>query len=102
MARQCYFHRIFVEGKEVGYIQIMLYSGMHPQIEYDLDDKYHNKGIMTKELTAYLDRIKDKFKTIVAIVKDDNLASMKVLDKVGFTETKISIKIMHKFYMKKF
>jgi len=47
IATQKHFHRIIIEGKEVGYIQILSYNG-NPQIEYNLDEKYHNKGIMTK------------------------------------------------------
>ena len=75
---QKHFHRIIIEGKEVGYIQILSYSGPHSQIEYYLDDEHRNKGIMTKELGKYLEMIKSHFKIILAVVKEDNLDKMLV------------------------
>lgn len=100
IATQKHFHRIIIEGKEIGYIQILSYNNSHPQIEYDLDDKYHNKGIMTRELGQYLEVIKNDYKVITAVVKDDNLASIRVLVKNGFIQIPFG-KAGYKIYLKK-
>jgi len=73
---------IKMNGKEVGYIQII--ERTIPHVEYYLDEEYWNKGIMTKELKAYLKTIKNKFPKLLAIVDNWNLASKKVLEKCGF------------------
>ena len=75
------------EGKkDIGYIQLVSIGRelIRPQIEYKLKKPYRNKGIMTKELPLFLDKIKDEYPQIIAIVKEDNIASSRVLDKVGF------------------
>ena len=104
IATQKHFHRIIIDGKEVGYIQILSYNG-NIQIEYNLDEKYHNKGIMTKELGQYLDTIKNDYKAITAVVKEDNLASIRVLIKNGFIQipflTLLFGKAGYKIYLKK-
>ena len=101
IATQKHFHRIIIDGKEVGYIQILSYNSDYPQIEYNLDEKYHNKGIMTKELGQYLDTIKNDYKAITAVVKKDNLASMRVLEKVEFNDFFLFKKTGYKIYIKK-
>jgi RimJ/RimL family protein N-acetyltransferase len=81
------FHRIIINGKEVGYIQLAHYNYTEkatPHIEYKLDNEYWGKGIMTRELTKYLASIKDKFPKLIAMVERSNLASKRVLDKCGF------------------
>ena len=100
IATQKHFHRIIINGKEVGYIQILSYNSNYPQIEYNLDDGYHNKGIMTKELGQYLDTIKNDYKAITAVVKEDNLASIKVLIKNGFIQIPFG-KAGYKIYLRK-
>ena len=100
IATQKHFHRIIIEGKEIGYIQILSYNNSHPQIEYNLDDGYHNKGIMTRELKNYLEVIKNDYKVITAVVKDDNLASIRVLVKNYFIQIPFG-KTGYKIYLKK-
>ena len=99
-AKLANYHAIIKDGKEVGKIQILNYydSGV-PQLEYDLDKEYWNKGIMTQELKDYIKRIKDNYKFLIAIVKKDNLASMRVLEKVGFNFFLFK-KTGYKFYIK--
>ena len=82
MIRINHFHKIFVDNKEVGYIQLVQRD--IPQIEYDLNPEYHNQGIMTRELTAYLSKIKDKHPKLLAFVELENKASARVLEKCGF------------------
>ena len=100
IATQKHFHRIKIEGEEVGYIQILSYNNSHPQIEYDLDEKHWNKGIMTRELGQYLEAIKNDYKVITAVVKKDNLASMRVLEKIGFNDFFLFKKNGYKIYIK--
>ena len=100
IATQKHFHRIIVDNKEVGYIQILSYNGNYPQIEYNLDNGYHNKGIMTRELGQYLDTIKNDYKVITAVVKEDNLASIRVLIKNGFNQIEFG-KAGYKIYLRK-
>ncbi|NBX53427.1 MAG: N-acetyltransferase [Proteobacteria bacterium] len=96
---QKHFHRIIVDGKEVGYIQILSYNSDYPQIEYNLDDEYHNKGIMTREVKNYLEAIKNDYKVITAVVKENNLASIRVLIKNGFIQIPFG-KAGYKIYLK--
>lgn len=96
---QKHFHTIMIDGKEVGYIQLMNYNDSYPQIEYILDDEYHNKGIMTRELKNYLEKIKNYYKVIVAVVVKDNLASIRVLAKNDFKEI-LSPNNKYKSYMR--
>ena len=100
-ARLANYHRIIKDGKEVGKIQILNYydSGV-PQLEYDLDKEYWNKGIMTQELKDYIERIKDNYKFLIAIVKKDNFASMRVLEKIEFSDFFLFKKTGYKFYIK--
>lgn len=100
IAIQKHFHRIIINGKEVGYIQILSYNSDYPQIEYNLDDGYHNKGIMTRELGQYLDTIKNDYRAITAVVKEDNLASIRVLIKNGFIQIPFG-KAGYKIYLRK-
>ena len=95
------YHSIIRDGREVGKIQILNYyqSGV-PELEYDLDKEYWGRGIMTQELTDYIEKIKDKYKFLIAIVKKDNLASMRVLEKVGFNDFFLFKKTGYKIYIK--
>lgn len=96
---QKHFHRIIIEGKEVGYVQILSYNSIYPQIEYNLDDGYHNKGIMTREVKNYLEAVKNDYKVITAVVKKDNLASIRVLIKNGFIQIPFG-KAGYKIYLR--
>ena len=100
-AKLANYHSIIKDGKEVGKIQILNYydSGV-PQLEYDLDKEYWGNGIMTQELRDYIERIKDNYKFLIAIVKKDNLASIRVLEKIEFSDFFLFKKTGYKFYIK--
>ena len=55
---------------------------------------------MTQELKDYIERIKNNYKFLIAIVKKDNLASMRVLEKVEFNDFFLFKKTGYKFYIK--
>lgn len=95
------YHSIIRDKKEVGKIQILnYYSSGSPQLEYDLDKEYWNKGIMTQELQEYIEQIKDYYKCLVAIVRENNFASMRVLEKVGFSDFPAFKKTGYKIYIR--
>jgi RimJ/RimL family protein N-acetyltransferase len=76
------YHKIKDGDKVIGHIQLVGYDV--PQIEYELDEAYWNKGIMTRELTEYLKTL--KLRGVSAIIEENNLASARVLVKCGFVE----------------
>lgn len=82
----CHYPIIFRDSK-IGYIQLIKSVGELPEVEYDLDDIYWNRGVMTRELSLYLDYLREKgFTTLRAFVRENNLASKRVLKKNGFYE----------------
>ena len=82
---------IYDEYHSIGNIRILQY----PEIErwflqYEVDAEYRNQGVMSRELPLFLQECKTKgFNQILAMVKKDNLPSIKLLEKNGFIEFKI-------------
>jgi RimJ/RimL family protein N-acetyltransferase len=77
---------IFEAGKQIGTMQIVSYFDIPPpHIEFWIDGEYQNKGIVTESLKKYFNEIKNEFPQLMAVVEGDNIASARVLDKVGFT-----------------
>ena len=76
-----------IENKQiVGEIALWQYSNQKlPQIEYKIKPEHQNKGIMTRHLPIYLEKIKG-FGKVLAVVMDDNLISIKLLLANGFKE----------------
>lgn len=81
-----HYRKITKEGKQIGKIQLVYHSKSEiPHLEYEIDDKYHSKGIMSKELKKYLSRLREKeIERFIAVVEKDNLASVKILKKNRF------------------
>lgn len=90
--RPYYIKKIYCDGKEVGFIHLVKYNygkNAIPHLEYEIDPKYRNQGIMSRELVKYFKGLKkyegvlsDK---IIAVVKKDNQASMRILEKMNFS-----------------
>lgn len=80
------YHAINHKHKPIGYIQLVSYltGGAKPHIEFFIDKEYRNKGIMTKELVKYLRWQKKYNNQLIAVVKQDNTPSIKLLEKNGF------------------
>jgi len=77
-------YKIIENGEVVGEIALWQYSNQKlPNIEYKIKPEHQNKGIMKKHLPIYLDRIKG-IGNILAVVKYDNLISIKLLLNNGF------------------
>jgi RimJ/RimL family protein N-acetyltransferase len=73
---------IFRDNKEVGYIQLVFYyDNMDlPHIEYELKPGYRRLGIMSEEIPKYLSMCESlKYKAFVALVRQGNIASKKLL-----------------------
>jgi len=79
-------HPILINGREVGCIQLVRYGqdDEKPHIEFALQQEYRNQGIMGRELPVYLKRIAKKYPRLIALVKEDNAASIKLLQNNGF------------------
>lgn len=98
-------------GECVGYIRLVVYESgnlalEHPQLEYEIEEKYQNQGIMSQELPKYLQYIFEKGeKIIVALCRENNFISKKLLEKNGFfnigkIEDKLIFILFKKFYNK--
>jgi RimJ/RimL family protein N-acetyltransferase len=83
-------HKIFIKREEVGYIQLVSYltGGAKPHIEYHVKAKYQHQGIMSKELPKYLKYYQKYNPQLIAVCKNDNIASMRILEKNGFIKIK--------------
>ena len=71
----------------IGYIQMVSYltGKSTPHLEFAIDEAYQNQGIMSKELPKYLKRCKKYDNNqLIAVVKKDNVASRRLLEKNGF------------------
>lgn len=83
-------HDIIRNNQEIGEIFLCNYEGLPlPNLEYKIfDESNHNKRIMSEELPKYLASCRLKGITrLIAQVEDDNLASIKILEKNGFIQT---------------
>ena len=96
-------------GEYVGYIRLVIYETgtlalEHPQLEYEIEEKYRNQGVMSQELPKYLQFAFDNGeKIIVALCKESNLTSKRLLEKNSFLNTgkiedKIIFVLFQKFY----
>lgn len=83
-------HKIFgdkYKRNKIGYIRLVQYltGEAIPHIEYDLEEEYRGKGIMSLEMPKYFKLCrKYDFTRLIANVKSDNKASIRILEKNGF------------------
>ncbi len=73
--------------EKIGYIQLVSYlrADTTPHLEYSIDEGHRNQGIMSRELPKYLKKCKKYDNNqLIAVVKKDNLPSIKLLEKNGF------------------
>ena len=73
-------------GKQViGRINLVIYQRQAiPHLEFELEKEFRNQGIMSKHLADYLKDCKLDNMRLIAIVKKDNEASIKLLKKNKF------------------
>jgi len=75
-----------IGSKVIGYIRLIKQqrNGL-PHLEYSLIEEYWNQGVMSIELPKYLKKCKKlDIPRLVALVKKDNQASIKLLEKSCF------------------
>jgi RimJ/RimL family protein N-acetyltransferase len=75
-----------IGSKVIGYIRLIKQqrNGL-PHLEYSLIEEYWNQGVMSIELPKYLKKCKRlDIPRLVALVKKDNEASIKLLEKSCF------------------
>jgi len=74
--------------EEIGYLQLIQTDNLPVyELEYWLDEEYHNKGIMSARLPIYLQELKEKsIIKLMALVEEGNEASIKLLKKNNFIE----------------
>jgi RimJ/RimL family protein N-acetyltransferase len=75
-----------IGSKVIGYLRLIKQqrNGL-PHLEYSLIEEYWNQGIMSIELPKYLKKCKKlDIPRLVALVKKDNEASIKLLEKSCF------------------
>lgn len=73
-----------------GYIRLIQHEHFPvPQIEYGVNDGCRYQGLMSKELPKYLKVCATQgFDILVALVKEKNIPSIKLLEKNGFVYIK--------------
>ena len=75
-----------IGNKVIGYIRLIKQqrNGL-PHLEYSLIEEYWNQGVMSIELPKYLKKCKKlDIPRLIALVKKDNEASIKLLEKSCF------------------
>jgi len=80
-----------IGSKVIGYIRLIKQqrNGL-PHLEYSLIEEYWNQGIMSIELPKYLKKCKGLgIPRLIALVKKDNEASIKLLEKSAFIKIAI-------------
>ena len=83
-------HKITQNNQTIGTILLVRYKGLKiPNLEYEIfDESNHNKRIMSEVLPKYLASCRLKGITrLIAQVKEDNVASIRILEKNGFIQT---------------
>lgn len=79
---------IEVDGRVCGAVTLKEINHMmnYAEIGYQVSEDYHGRGIMTAALRILLDQIFEKtaLRRIMAYVHDQNVASCRVLEKLGF------------------
>ena len=79
-------HYLIIENNiEVGLIKLVQYKNQSfSHIEYETYPSFRFSGIMKKHLPIYLSKLKEK--CIIAIVKQDNIPSIRLLQANNFNK----------------
>jgi RimJ/RimL family protein N-acetyltransferase len=82
-------YAITLDGKFIGVIGLSFYEGRAPELGYWLGEPYWGRGLATEAGRALIDAAHQisLVETIAARALPDNLASIKVLEKLGFHRT---------------
>ena len=77
------------EGKNIGYVQLCKLDEVTWEIGYHIAKNFTGKGYATEAVKAFLSAMAKKLniKEVYGICLAENLASVRVLEKCGFTQT---------------
>ncbi len=79
---------LLTDGTNIGYVQIVPMNDRNYEIGYHIAKAYAGNGYATEAVKAFLPKIMKKLdiKEILGICLAENIASIKVLEKTGFTK----------------
>lgn len=92
-----YLFGIFLDGKLIGLINDCEINDECIEMGYALHPDYHNRGYTTEAFAAVIKSLLSKgFTEIIAGAFEDNLASMRVMEKCGMKRTKMTAEIEYR------
>lgn len=92
-----YLFGIFLDGKLIGLINDCEINGECIEMGYALHPDYHNQGYTTEAFSAAIKSLFSKgFNEIIAGSFEDNIASMRVMEKCGMKRTKMTAEIEYR------
>ena len=79
---------LLIDGTNIGYVQIVPMDDGNYEVGYHIAEAYTGNGYATEAVKAFLPVIMKKLdiKEILGICVAENIASIKVLEKAGFTK----------------
>lgn len=79
---------LLTDGTNIGYVQVVPMNDGNCEVGYHIAKAYTGNGYATEAVKAFLPEIMKKLdiKEILGICVADNIASIKVLEKTGFTK----------------
>ena len=92
-----YLFGIFLDGKLIGLINDCEINDECIEMGYALHPDYHNKGYTTEAFAAVIKSLLSKgFTEIIAGAFEDNIASIRVMEKCGMKRTKMTAEIEYR------
>lgn len=92
-----YLFGIFLDGKLIGLINDCEINDECIEMGYALHPDYHNQGYTTEAFSAVIKSLLSKgFTEIIAGAFEDNIASMRVMEKCGMKRTKMTAEIEYR------
>lgn len=92
-----YLFGIFLDGKLIGLINDCEINNECIEMGYALHPDYHNQGYTTEAFSAVIKSLLSKgFTEIIAGAFEDNIASIRVMEKCGMKRTKMTAEIEYR------
>ena len=92
-----YLFGIFLDGKLIGLINDCEINDECIEMGYALHPDYHNRGYTTEAFSAVIKSLLSKgFTEIIAGAFEDNIASIRVMEKCGMKRTKMTAEIEYR------
>ncbi len=84
---RCGVYRLVLDGVDVGAVSLVGLTRCHGEIGYEIDPGYQGRGLATFALKRVVATVQPDhgFTLLTARAMIDNLASIRVLEKAGFT-----------------